>query len=350
MDKRLINAVAGSGKTTYIIERLNLEERFLIFTYTENNYENIKYKIISKFGYIPQNIYLMTYYSFLYNFCYRPYLSDKISDNGIVWKQPHSSTLKLKRTDKRFYIDTYGRLYSNRLAKLLDTMNVEEAIRFRLCKYFDKIFVDEVQDFAGHDFNFLLNISDCELELHFVGDYFQHTFDTSRDGNINSSLHSTIETYFNKFKSKGFTIDTETLKKSWRCSKSICNFISQELDIRIDSNRTDTTSIKLVEEINEINSIVEDDKIIKLFYQNYRKYNCTSLNWSISKGLDCFQDVCVILNATTLKNYKENKLHELNSQTKNKFYVACTRASGNLYFVKESDINKYKISTPSDNT
>lgn len=47
-------AVAGSGKTTHIIEQLNLERRFLIVTYTDNNVAHIKKAIIKKFGYEPQ--------------------------------------------------------------------------------------------------------------------------------------------------------------------------------------------------------------------------------------------------------------------------------------------------------
>lgn len=41
MDKRVIFAVAGSGKTTYIVNELSLEKRSLILTYTDGNYDNI---------------------------------------------------------------------------------------------------------------------------------------------------------------------------------------------------------------------------------------------------------------------------------------------------------------------
>lgn len=46
MDRRLILAVAGSGKSSYMIERLNLQQRFLVVTYTENNVAHLKNKII----------------------------------------------------------------------------------------------------------------------------------------------------------------------------------------------------------------------------------------------------------------------------------------------------------------
>ena len=50
MDKRIIFAVAGSGKTSLIIEKLTLEKRNLLITYTENNFINLRSKIINKFG------------------------------------------------------------------------------------------------------------------------------------------------------------------------------------------------------------------------------------------------------------------------------------------------------------
>ena len=66
MDKRVIFAVAGSGKTTYIVNELSLEKRSLILTYTDGNYDNISRKILAKFGgRWPNSVTLMTYFSFL---------------------------------------------------------------------------------------------------------------------------------------------------------------------------------------------------------------------------------------------------------------------------------------------
>ena len=75
MDKRVIFATAGSGKTTYIVNNLSLEKRTLIVTYTNGNYENLRRKISDKFGgELPPNITLIKYFSFLYGFCYKPFL------------------------------------------------------------------------------------------------------------------------------------------------------------------------------------------------------------------------------------------------------------------------------------
>ena len=69
MDKKIIFAVAGAGKTTSIIDKLSIEENSLIITYTENNYKKLKKKVIDKFGYLPENIKIYTYFNILYFNC-----------------------------------------------------------------------------------------------------------------------------------------------------------------------------------------------------------------------------------------------------------------------------------------
>ena len=87
MDKQVIFAVAGSGKTTHIINNLNLNNRFLIITYTNNNVHNLRTGILRKFGFFPENIKLYSYYSFLYNFCCKPFLDLEFRTKGINFRQ-----------------------------------------------------------------------------------------------------------------------------------------------------------------------------------------------------------------------------------------------------------------------
>ena len=92
----------------------------------------------------------------------------------------------------------------------------------------------------------------------------------------------------------------------------------------------------------EADALYNDNTTIKLFYQDSSKYVCYSENWGKAKGLDNFTDVCIILNATTLKAYRKNVLNTLAAPTLNKFYVACTRARRNVYLVPHTFIDKYK--------
>jgi len=92
----------------------------------------------------------------------------------------------------------------------------------------------------------------------------------------------------------------------------------------------------------EIDKIYQDNKIVKLFYQSSNKYSGFTDNWGNTKGLDDFTDVCVVLNPKSYKALLDNELHSLPATTKNKLYVACTRARGNLYLVEQKKLSIYK--------
>ena len=58
-------------------------------------------------------------------------------------------------------------------------------------------------------------------------------------------------------------------------------------------------------------------------------------NWGETKGEDKYMDVCVLLNKATSKRMSSGTLSELAQLTKNKLYVAITRAKGNVYIFDE---------------
>ena len=80
--------------------------------------------------------------------------------------------------------------------------------------------------------------------------------------------------------------------------------------------------------------------IKKLFYQKSYEYPCNAKNWGDSKGSE-YESVCVVINNTTYKAYQKNNLSSLVPQTLSKFYVACTRTKGNLYFIEEKKVKNY---------
>lgn len=149
-----------------------------------------------------------------------------------------------------------------------------------------------------------------------------------------------MASYIARFKKMGLVIDQATLRHSYRCSPSVCEYIKGNLGIEIASHRDDSTDIRFLESNNEIQNIFANDATVKLFYKGYKNYSCYSNNWGKSKGLDCYSDVCVVLNRTTFKNFSNGNLSSLKAQTKNKLYVAITRTKGNLYFAEEAKIRK----------
>lgn len=340
MDKKIILAVAGAGKTTYIIDNIcKGTNRVLIVTYTEANYENIVRKIKSNNdGIIPKNISIFTYFKFLYGFCYKPFLSDEIQARGINYESNKNKYAKSNRLD--YYLDSQNRLYSNRMAYLFDKDGILPDIKKRIQKYFDYFVLDEVQDISGRDFNFLEQIIDTDINLLFVGDFYQHTFSTSADGNVNCSLYDDYGTYVKRFSKKHVVVDNTTLIKSWRCGEQVCEFVRNNLGIEIYSNKGVTGEVIFLDDADKIKRVWNDLDIIKLHYQKASKYGKMHKNWGETKGEDCYDDICVLLNKKTMDLYKKNNLLDLPATTKNKLYVALTRARGNVYLIDESQIKK----------
>lgn len=338
-DKRLILAVAGSGKTKYLIDHLNLDKKFLIVTYTNTSLDLIKSRIIKKFGYLPNNIKTQTYFEFIYSFCIKPFVLFKYNLKGIYWEPSPESTTYLSNTNRNKYLTKSGYLYHNRMGKFVEFENIIEDIKKRLEKFYDHFYYDEFQDLGGHDFNFITSITQANIDFLFVGDFFQNTYVTSYDGNINGTLYSDLNDYCSKLKANNIQIDTETLGNSFRCSPTICSFISKNLAISIDSNRKDETSIIKVEDRETALKIIDNNSIIKLVYDksNERKYYAK--NWGECKGEDDYNDTCIILNKTTAKIFSKEKFDELKPRTKNKLYVALTRTRGNCYLIEDDLIH-----------
>jgi DNA helicase-2/ATP-dependent DNA helicase PcrA len=343
MDKGVTLAVAGSGKTTRLVASLDSDRRFLIVTYTESYYHNLRAKIIERFGCFPCNVSLYTYFSFLHGFCYRPFLRAEKNTKGLTFQMPPRWPA-YRKTDDRRYMTPTGWLYANRLAAFIEKNDLLADVRSRMEKYYDAFFVDEVQDFAGHDFNFLIAISAAKMDIAFVGDFFQHTYDTSRDGAMNKHLHDDYDRYRARFHVANLAVDTESLKKSRRCSSSVCAFITEHIGIPIEAHDDRESLVRYEDDPTAIQALYEDPGTVKLFLKEHYKYACYSQNWGASKGVDQYGDVCVVLNAANVKAWREGTLQSINPGTRNKLYVACSRARGNLTFISEAALRAYKRS------
>ncbi len=343
MVKKLILAVAGSGKTTDLINHLKESDKVLIVTYTNANIENIINKIINKFDKIPQTYKIYNYFDFLYNFCFLPFTKNEIV-NGYDFKE--NSNKYLKKTNYSYYKNSNSnRMYSNRLSEYC-LNNYMDNIKLRIEKYFTDVYIDEIQDFASHDFDLIFQmVENLNCNFYLYGDFYQHTFDTSRDGPYRKNLFNDYSKYLKEIRkiSPSIIIDEKSMSKSKRCPIKVCDFIRNK--IKIDIYSFDESYIfepTLVTEESKIKEIIEDDKIIKLFYSKSTSFKIKKTNnRGNCKGLT-YDNVCVVLNKNTFISFSEDNLEKLPVSTKNKFYVACSRCKYKLYFIEESKIINYK--------
>ena len=101
-------------------------------------------------------------------------------------------------------------------------------------------------------------------------------------------------------------------------------------------------SVKWIDD--DPSSVLDNDRIIKLVFQEASKYSFPALNWSYSKG-DTVDSACVIL-TDGLDNLDSDTFNpgKIKLSTLNKLYVAMTRSRGDLYLMKSSTFKAIKDS------
>ncbi len=342
MGKKLIFAVAGSGKTTRVVDEIGAGRRCLVFTYTDENVINLRRKIAERHGGLPAGTWVMTYFTFLHTFCFRPIIGFGMRTRGLGFSDLPSRD-RFNQTQDGYYLDGAGRLYHSRLAKLLITRKLVDEVCDRIDKFFDMVCVDEVQDFAGNDFNFLMALGKTRADMLLVGDFWQHTYDTSRDKAVNGNLHHSFEAYANRFRNAGFEVDTKSLLHSRRCSQAVCAFISERLGIPISTMSDRVAAVLDVSSQEEADALWRRSDVVKLFYREHSRYACASQNWGASKGEDHYDEVCVVLNPNTLSHHARGELAKLAPATLNKLYVALSRSRGNVYLASQTYFERYKV-------
>ncbi len=254
---KLMIAAAGSGKTTFLVENAKKikDENVLITTYTEAN----EAEIINKFnGRIPQNITIQTWFSFLLQHGVRPYQSvmdDSIHDRkiGFLLSEDKSgkkydtngNPIKFKnhRTGKlenvywgvanfiRYYFTQSLRIYSDKISKFIVECNkkTKGEIVSRISRIYPYIYIDEIQDLAGWELEFIKLLFNSKSNIFLVGDPRQVTYLTHHSTKYGKYKDGKIKEFIvnecNKNKDL-CEIDETTLQKSHRNNKSICDFSS----------------------------------------------------------------------------------------------------------------------------
>ena len=361
MDKKVMLAVAGAGKTYHICHSINPNERNLILAYTHENIYNIQKELCDAYGNVPSLTTVMTFDAFVYQNIILPYepsigeyfgITDFVS-KGICTITPPSHTIKshgksipnhkyISKDKIRHYITNRKQYYCDNISELaLQVKKGRESLikraAMRLNRFYDYVLIDEFQDFREHDYDLIIQLSKALNKVLLVGDYYQHSVSAKNNTGKPFEKKKQIISY-NDFIANliqlGFEVDTTTLSKSRRCSPEVCSYVSEKLGIDITSNNDHTGSVIWVTE--NAKDILDDKKIVKLVFKNSSCYKFSALNWSYSKG-DTVKSACVIL-TDKLDDFDNDvfSAKKLPPSTLNKLYVAMTRSKGDLYLMKFS--------------
>ena len=254
---KLIIAAAGSGKTTFLVEQAKKvkDKNVLITTYTEANESEIRKKFN---GRIPKNVTIQTWFSFLLQHGVRPYqsvMNDDLHEKKIGFYlseeksgKRHNSkgepilinTQRLVRNNQftgekkifSYYFFTKAlKIYSDKISEFIIECNkkTQGEIIKRITRIYPHIYIDEIQDLAGWELQITKLLFNSKSNVLLVGDPRQVTYLTHHSSKYgkykDGRIKEFVESECNK-KKEICNIDENTLQKSHRNNKAICDFSS----------------------------------------------------------------------------------------------------------------------------
>lgn len=369
-NNKILIAAAGSGKTTFLIEEAMKfrNERILITTYTRENEEEIRNKFISKYKCIPNHITVQTWFSFLIQHGVKPYqgtlneilFSCKI--NGMVlnngeygykfYSKKYNRWIPYKEETeflKHYFIGT-NKILSDRLPKFVIKANKAssgEVIK-RICRIYNHIFIDEVQDLAGYDLEILKLLFRSNSNIILVGDPRQVTYLTHHEAKYNKYKDGKIKEFITNECKRPIScaIDECTLNKSHRNNKAICDYSSKLYDINLyapiepckceccRNHENHYEGIHLVKP-DDVNNYLLRFKPIQLRWNIQKDVHADYevFNFGKSKG-KTFERV-LIYPTKDMESWIYNNNYKLTIGARAKLYVAITRAKYSVGLVTD---------------
>lgn len=385
-NRSLYVAGAGTGKTQKILtlakSEIDAGKKVLVITYTIRNQEELKRRYRENYGTVSRNFVVKGVFSFYLEDLIRPYQRDvfnvQIENIEFTEKNPHLKEKYDGTGERRYYSNVTKKIGTKYNPRYFLTRDLKRAYTFflaelasiilsntdkisfkpeclpqkRLESIYSHIFFDEVQDLAEPDYKVLSLLSEYmpNTAITCVGDFRQITYRTVKQKKTKSQ---SVESEIKRFEELNFVKHNLTGNK--RCVQAICDVASE---VHLDNGNSDRPS-----ETSEVDekSIPEDIRkhmgvfvVGKSDLETYiLKYKPTVLGWNKgswdkyklessgyynfgeSKG-SAFDRVLIIPTENMLEFiFRKNGAGNLPDETKNKLYVAITRARYSVAFVIE---------------
>ncbi len=376
-NNKLIISAAGSGKTTHLVNQalsLPKEEQVLITTYTEANEAEIRRNIFKKKKCIPSNITIQTWFSFLIQHGVRPFqgsmnneLWDNVVSGMILVSEQSGVKYKTKRGpvywsekddfDKHYFTNSW-KIYSDKISKFIVNCNslTRGDVVSRISRIFPHIYIDEVQDLAGYDLELVKLFFKSNSNILLVGDPRQVTYLTHHSAKNKKYKGGNIKEYLlNECKSllAEDSIDENTLKKSHRNNKTICDYssnlykglfeVSEPCSCDICRNKDIEHSGVFVIRPSDVNDYLEKFKPTQLRWDKREKVNPNHPVYNFGESKGQTHDRVLIYPTSVMINWIKDNSFEFNKVVKGKtvkiegakekLYVAITRARHSVAIV-----------------
>jgi len=338
----IIIAAAGAGKTERLIREALADptRRVLITTYTIRNTDEITSRIIKERGVIPTNIHVERWFTFLLRDTIKPYqasFTEPFRTRAIDFNNQRPQYAK--RGTEEYYYDQTANLYQDTVSDLACLINERaegKTIR-RLEELYDLILIDEMQDLASYDLEFLDLMIDSTLSVIMVGDPRQATYATSDSPKNKQYRGFGLFNWIEERRKKGL-IAVEHMNWSHRCNHHICNFADA-----LFPNQPATQSLNA--------TTTPHDGIFFVFQEHLHTYTARFepmvLRWSrttivashlqqhaanIGEVKGCTFDRVLIYPTQPMLKYLKTKKPD-DAGSKERLYVATTRARHSVAFV-----------------
>lgn len=335
---RAILAAAGSRKTELIIDTaLSVSGRVLITTFTDENRRQLARRIQEKVGFIPANIDLMGWFSFLIRHGARPFQTAltkqpfKIAGLNFMGRRSRYA----RKTNLRYFLDQDGNLFRDEVSAFVDTLNTltRGAVIDRLESIYSHILVDEVQDLAGYDLDVLASLFCSRIQMLLVGDPRQTTLRTNL-GSRNKKYQGVGLADW--LRERTALCVTEERTESFRCNQAICDFAdsifpTMARTTSIDVPATQHDGIFAVRR-DELSDYLDQHTGVKLLKdrKTQETFGLAAMNIGVAKG-STFDRVVIFPTNPMLRFLWDRRAEALKAPQR--LYVAVTRARFSVAFV-----------------
>lgn len=363
-------AGAGSGKTQKVIEDaievIKAGGRVLVVTYTMNNQAELRSRFVELYGKHSDDFVVKGLFSFYLEDLVRPYQTamfpDRITSTMFTEHNPHliPGTRKWhpKRGEKingvlnplHYLTPCKTKAYTGLLAKLATRISAstKNAPASRLKEIYQRIFFDEVQDLVGWDFDVIKALSKAmHNSICCVGDFRQTIYTTT----FGHKAPETPEQKIQYFKDLNFSLFS--LAKNRRCIQEICDLADTIHPGIYEQTQSEVGEVPaemahhygcfLIKpsQVNDYLDIFKPQVLrwSSLMGKGYLPPSLTCHTFGSCKGLG-FDRILIISPEKHLK-YLGGDLgvfdREKTEESRNKLYVAITRARYSLAFVVEEE-------------
>lgn len=343
---RLILAVAGSGKTTKIVEACaakNDPSKVLALTYTRTNQAILAEKLRRQ-GTAGRQVHVQGWFSFLISDIARPFVPVLFPGARVRGFDFDGDPQTYAAIDSyRRYFTAEGRVRRVHLAQLC--FRILEAFGKptldRLSRLYSHIYIDEAQDLSGYDLEILRVLFDSPIDVRLVGDVRQAVLVTNERETKNKKYqYMRIWDWFLE-QSEAGVLNIEQQSTTFRCPQVVADFADSLFDQshgfeRTSSERTTGPGHQGIWLVKKADVPAYLEKFSPLFLKNpssARTEPYEFVNFKVSKGLET-DHVLLWPTANIEKLLKQRKMLDVGPATH--LYVAVTRARQSIAFVLDS--------------